>query len=69
MVWLVVAVAIIAYRVFVFPSVEFGGYDRDISQFMYWAKTLIVGLFWPIALPIVGLLTLGKAYKNRKDSK
>ena len=71
MVYLIVALAILAYRVFKAAQTDFtygqGDTDIDIDKlFPYMLFTLLAVLAWPIVLPCYGIYMLGKRFKGEK---
>jgi hypothetical protein len=71
MFYLIVAFAIVAYRVFKAAQIDFTYGPRDseidLNKLMpYILLTIFGALVWPIALPCYGIYQLGKRYKKEK---
>jgi hypothetical protein len=71
MFYLIVAFAIVAYRVFKAAQTDFTYGPRDseidLNKLMpYILLTIFGALAWPIALPCYGIYQLGKRYNKEK---
>jgi hypothetical protein len=71
MFYLIVAFAVLAYRVFKAAQIDFtyGPRDSDIDPnklMPYILVTIFGALVWPIALLCYGIYQLGKRYKKDK---
>jgi hypothetical protein len=69
MFYVIVAFAVLAYRVFKAAQMDFtyGGNDTDIDldKLMPYILLTVVGVvLWPIALPCYGIYQLGKRFKK-----
>ena len=69
MFYVIVAFAVLAYRVFKAAQTDFtyGGGDTDINldKLMPYILLTVVGVvLWPIALPCYGIWLLGKRFKK-----
>ena len=69
MVYLIVALAILAYRVYKAAQTDFtyghGDTDIDVDKlFPYMLLTLLAVVAWPIVLPCFGIFKLGQRFKK-----
>ena len=71
MFYLIVSLAILAYRVYKAAQTDFtyhtGDTDIDVDKlFPYMLLTLLAVVAWPIVLPCFGIYKLGKRFKKEK---
>jgi hypothetical protein len=69
MFYVIVAFAVLAYRIFKAAQTDFtyGGNDTDIDldKLMPYILLTVVGVFlWPVAIPCYGFWLLGKRFKK-----
>ena len=69
MFYVIVAFAVLAYRVFKAAQTDFtyggGDTDIDLDKLMPYILFTIVGVvLWPVALPCYGIWLLGKRFKK-----
>ena len=69
MFYVIVAFAVLAYRVFKAAQIDFtyGPHDSDIDldKLMPYILLTVVGVFlWPVAIPCYGFWLLGKRFKK-----
>lgn len=69
MFYVIVAFAVLAYRVFKAAQIDFtyggGDSDIDLDKLMPYILLTVVGVFlWPVAIPCYGFWLLGKRFKK-----
>lgn len=69
-VWLIVCVLVIAWRVFDYPRAKTAARHKSLGyvyDFDYALMSCFMSFFWPIAIPLYGILKLGEWNVARKN--